>query len=223
MNRWMARSVGKGWQRERKREHFYRMAKSRGYRSRAAFKLRQLSRRYKLLRRGDVVVDLGAAPGGWLQVAQESVGSGGFVLGVDLQPIDELPNDNVVTIQADITEPRTAGAIRDKLPRPAGVVLSDASQNISGVWDVDHARSVDLARSALEIAAQVLRPGGRMIVKVFQGDLFDEFVADVRRKFEFVKVSKPEASRKRSAEVYIIAKKFAGEDQRPETASSNDS
>ncbi len=214
--------MGKQWQRERKREHFYRKAKSSGYRSRASFKLQQLSQRYNLLRRGDVVVDLGAAPGGWLQVARKAVGEDGFVLGVDLQPIDKLSGGNVVTIQADITEPGTAVTIENRLPKPAAVVLSDASPDISGIWDVDHARSVDLAQNVLGIAAKILKPGGRMMVKVFQGDMFDEFLVAVRKKFGFVKVSKPEASRKRSAEVYIIAKKFAGEDQRPEIASSND-
>lgn len=198
--------MGKRWQRERKREHFYLMAKRKGYRSRASFKLQQLNQKHKLLHRGDTVVDLGAAPGGWLQVARESVGEGGFVLGVDLQPIEKLPQENVATIQANITEAGTVRTIRKKLLRPADIVLSDASPGISGVWDVDHARSVDLARGALEISSQVLKPGGRMMVKVFQGGLFDEFVGDVRKKFEFVKVSKPKASRKRSAEAYVIAK-----------------
>jgi 23S rRNA (uridine2552-2'-O)-methyltransferase len=186
------------------------MAKRKGYRSRAAFKLKQLSKRYGILHEGNVAVDLGAAPGGWLQVARESVGDAGLVLGVDLQPIEKLSQENVATIQADITEPETARTIMKKLPRPADIVLSDASPDISGVWDVDHARSVNLARGTLEIAGQVLKPGGKMMVKVFQGGLFDEFVRDVGERFKFVKVSKPEASRKRSAEAYVIAKGFVG-------------
>jgi len=200
--------LGKRRTSERKREHFYRIAKRAGYRSRAAFKLKQLDGRYGLLRRGDVVVDLGAAPGGWLQVARERVGDEGFVLGVDLQPIAKLPFDNVVTLTADITDEATLEMIRNKLPMAADIMLSDASPKISGVWDVDHARSIELGRAALVIAGEVLAPGGRLLVKVFQGEVFDDFVSDVRGKFSFVKVSKPIASRKGSAEAYVIAKGF---------------
>ncbi len=194
--------------RERKHEHFYRMAKRSGYRSRASFKVKQLNKRYNLLQRGDVVVDLGAAPGGWLQVAREEVGEGGFVLGVDLQEIAKLLYENVKTIVADITDASTPELTRNNLPRAADVVLSDASPKISGIWSVDHARSVELARAALTIAEQVLAPDGRLLVKVFQGEFFEGFVGEVGKKFEFVKISKPLASRKGSAEVYIIAKGF---------------
>jgi len=196
-------------QHDRKREHFYRMAKRVGYRSRAAFKLQQLDRRYGLLRRGGVVVDLGAAPGGWLQVARERVGDGGFVLGVDLQQIAKLPYDNIITLVSDITNEATPELIRKKLPRAADIVISDASPKISGVWDVDHARSIELARAAMAIANAVLAPGGKLLVKVFQGDMFDDFVSEVQGEFSFVKVSKPAASRKGSAEAYVIAKGFA--------------
>ena len=194
--------------RERKHEHFYRMAKRSGYRSRASFKVKQLNKRYNLLQRGDVVVDLGAAPGGWLQVAREEVGKEGFVLGVDLQEITKLPYENIKTIVADITDASTLELIRNNLPRTADVVLSDASPKISGVWSIDHARSVELARAVLTIAGRVLAPGGRSLVKVFQGEFFKDFVGEVREKFEFVKISKPPASRKGSAESYLIAKGF---------------
>jgi len=201
--------LGRRWALERKREHFYRMAKQLKLRSRAAFKLQQLDRRYGLLRRGGVVVDLGAAPGGWLQVSRERVGDGGFLLGVDLQQIAKLPYDNIITLVSDITDEATPELIRKKLPRAADIVLSDASPKISGVWDVDHARSIELARAALAIAGAVLAPGGKLLVKVFQGELFDDFVSEVQKKFSFVKVSKPAASRKGSAEAYVIAKGFA--------------
>lgn len=200
--------MGRRWQLERKRDHFYRMAKRERYRSRAAFKLKQLDGRYNLLRRGHVVVDLGAAPGGWLQVARERVGDEGFVLGVDLQPIAKLPYENVATLVADITDAATPELIMARLPRVADIVLSDASPKISGVWDVDHARSVELARSALSIADAVLVPGGKLLVKVFQGEMFEDLVADVRRRFSSVKVTKPAASRRGSAEVYVVAKGF---------------
>jgi 23S rRNA (uridine2552-2'-O)-methyltransferase len=168
----------------------------------------QLDKRYKLLHPGDVVIDLGAAPGGWLQVARERVGEEGFVLGVDIQHIARLPYNNVVTLVADITDEASSKLIQSKLPRPADVVLSDASPKISGVWDIDHARSIDLTRAALAIARSTLAPGGRFMVKVFQGSLFDDFLTEVRQNFSFVKVSKPAASRKGSAEAYIIAKGF---------------
>lgn len=184
------------------------MAKLEGLRSRAAFKLRQLNERYRMIKRGNVVVDLGAAPGGWLQVARDEVGDGGFVLGIDIQPIAKLPYDNVRTFVANLTDPQTPELIRQNLPRPANVVLSDASPKISGVWDVDHIRSIELVRAALAIAKRVLARGGRMLVKVFQGELFEEFIGEVKEKFELVKISKPLASRKGSAEVYLIAKGF---------------
>jgi 23S rRNA (uridine2552-2'-O)-methyltransferase len=200
--------MSKQVKRERKREHFYRLAKHKGYRSRAAFKLKQLNRRYGLLHKGDVVVDLGAAPGGWLQVARECVGAKGFVLGLDLQPITKLPYDNVVTLRGDLTDPAMPGLIHERLPRSANVVLSDASPKISGVWNVDHVRSIELARAVLAISDSILCKGGRLVVKVFQGELFNDLMADIRQRFDFAKISKPIASRKRSAEVYIIAKGF---------------
>jgi 23S rRNA (uridine2552-2'-O)-methyltransferase len=200
--------MNKGYRRERKQDYFYRRAKELKLRSRAAFKLRQLDDRYKLLRRGDVVVDLGAAPGGWLQVVRERIGDEGFVLGVDLQQIAKLPHANIKTVVADITDSSTPELIRGNLPRPADVVLSDASPKISGVWSVDHSRSIELARAALTIAGNVLAQGGKLLIKVFQGELFQEFVGEVKEKFGFIKISKPPASRKGSAEAYVIAKGF---------------
>jgi 23S rRNA (uridine2552-2'-O)-methyltransferase len=178
------------------------------YRSRASFKLKQLNQRYGLLRRGDVVVDLGAAPGGWMQVALEEVGEEGFVLGVDVQRIEKFPQKNVATLVADITSPTVREKIREMLPRPADAVISDASPSISGVWDLDQARSVELVKAALEIAEAVLAPGGNFLAKVFQGAMMADFLELVRKRFDFVKVSKPLASRKGSAEVYVIAKGF---------------
>jgi len=191
-----------------KKDYFYRRAKELKLRSRAAFKLKQLDQRYTLMQRGNVVVDLGAAPGGWLQVAREEVGEEGFVLGVDLQEITKLPHENVKTIVADITDASTPELIKENLPRPADVVLSDASPKISGVWSVDHSRSIELARAALTIAGHVLVQGGKLLIKVFQGELFQEFVGEVKEKFGFIKISKPPASRKGSAEAYVIAKGF---------------
>jgi 23S rRNA (uridine2552-2'-O)-methyltransferase len=203
--------LGRRWALERKREHYYRMAKSVGYRSRASFKLKELDKRYRLLRRGGVVVDLGAAPGGWLQVARERVGDAGFVLGVDLHQIAKVQYENVDTLVADITDEATRELILKRLPMSATIVISDAAPKISGVWDVDHALSIELARAALAIAGAVLTPGGKFLAKVFQGEFFSDFVSDVKTKFSFVKISKPAASRKGSAEAYIIAKGFVSQ------------
>lgn len=192
----------------RREDGFKRLAREIGYRSRAAFKLIQLDKRYHLIKGGDVVVDLGAAPGGWLQVCREKVGETGFVLGVDLLPIKELPFENVRTIIMDITSPDAPSRILEALPRKADVVLSDLSPNIYGIWSVDHQRSISLCRSAINICEQVLREGGNALLKAFQGEEFPTFYREFSTKFEFSKVSKPEASRKSSAEVYVIGKGF---------------
>lgn len=192
----------------RREEGYRRLARELGYRSRAAFKLLQLQRRYRLLRRGDVVVDLGAAPGGWLQVARREVGEEGFVLGVDLLPVKELPFENVRTIIADITRPETADLILRKLPKRADVLLSDASPQISGVWSVDHLRSVELCRSALGLCHRVLREGGNAVLKLFQGEELAFFWREFSAQFKFSKISKPQASRSGSAEVYLVGKLF---------------
>ncbi|KXA92237.1 23S rRNA methyltransferase [candidate division MSBL1 archaeon SCGC-AAA259E19] len=200
--------MGKRWQEKRKNEHYYKKAKKEGYRSRAAYKLKQLHEKYDLLAKDDVTVDLGAAPGGWLQVAREKVGREGFVLGIDLEPIEELDYENVKTIQADITEEGIEELILKNLPRRPKVILSDASPNISGVWEVDHARSVDLGRSALSLAQELFDHEGNILIKVFQGKFFEELKREARKDFDFLKASKPEASRKRSAEIYLIGKGF---------------
>ncbi|KXA90054.1 hypothetical protein AKJ57_04500 [candidate division MSBL1 archaeon SCGC-AAA259A05] len=200
--------MGKRWQKKRKNEHYYKKAKKEGYRSRAAYKLKQLDEKYGLLRENDVTVDLGAAPGGWLQVVREKVGREGFVLGVDLEPIEKLDYENVETIRADITEEGTEDLILKNLPRKPDVILSDASPNISGVWEVDHARSVELGRSALSLARELLGREGNVLIKVFQGKFFEKLKEEAREDFDFLKASKPKASRKRSAEIYTIGKGF---------------
>lgn len=153
---------------------------------------------------GDAVVDLGAAPGGWVQAARKTVGSKGFVIGIDLKPVEPFPQANIRTMMCDILEQETLGQISDMLPRKADVVISDASPNISGIWEVDHARQIDLSQQALMIALEVLRPSGNFLVKVFQGDLLDDFIKKVRMHFEIVRIIKPNASRAKSAEIFIL-------------------
>ena len=198
----------KAWIQDRKRDYYYQKAKAENYRSRATYKLSQTARTYRFIRRGDVVVDLGAAPGGWIQAARKIVGKTGFVLGVDLKPIQPFPQLYIRTLVADFTEPRTLLQIMDFLPRKADVVLSDASPNISGIWEVDNARQIDLASQALEVTLSLLRPSGNFFVKVFEGNMLSGFVKKVKKHFEVVKIIKPKASRAKSSEMYLLAMKF---------------
>ncbi len=194
----------KAWIQERKRDYYYRKAKEEKYRSRAAYKLFQAVERYHFIKEGDVVIDLGAAPGGWTQAARKIVGAEGFVLGVDLKPIEPFPERNVRTIIGDITEGETVRQILELIPRKADVVISDASPNISGIWELDHARQIDLAQKALQIALEILKPRGNFFVKVFQGDMLEDFTSKVRQYFKDVKVIKPKASRAKSSEMFVL-------------------
>jgi len=196
----------KAWLQDRKRDYYYKKAKEENYRSRAVYKLFQAMRKYQFIKRGDVVIDLGAAPGGWIQAARKTVENRGFVLGVDLRTIEPFPQSYVRTIEGDITDDETLQQILELIPRKADAVISDASPDISGIWEVDHARQIDLARKALNIALATLRPSGNFFVKVFQGDMLDDFVKKVRQHFETVMVIKPEASRAKSSEMFVLAK-----------------
>jgi 23S rRNA (uridine2552-2'-O)-methyltransferase len=198
----------KAWIQNRKKDYYYQKAKAENYRSRATYKLSQTAVKYHFIQRGDVVVDLGAAPGGWIQAARKIVGNRGFVLGVDLKPIAPFPQEYVRTIVGDMTEPETLQQILDFLPRKADVVISDASPNISGIWEVDHARQIDLAHQALQIALNILRPSGNFFVKVFEGDMLRGFIKTVEKHFEIVKLIKPKASRAKSSEMFLLAMKL---------------
>jgi len=194
----------KAWVKERKREYYYRKAKEEKFRSRAAYKLLQAVDKYRFIRSGDVVVDLGAAPGGWTQASRRIVGSSGFVLGVDVKDVEPLDLPNVCTVIGDIIDSQITQDIKELLPRPADVVVSDVSPNISGVWELDHARQIDLARHSLRIATSILKSKGNFFVKVFQGDMLNDFVKEVKQYFSFVKLIKPKASRAKSSELYVL-------------------
>ena len=200
MNKYLSRR----WLERRKRDYYYRKAKEEKYRSRAAYKLIQAVKKYDFIHSGDVVVDLGSAPGGWLQVARQIVGEEGFVLGADLREVKPLNYENVHVIIGDIREEETLKRIRAILPRPADVVISDISPNISGIWELDHIRQIELAKFALEIALDVLKAGGNFFTKVFQGELFNQFLDTVKKHFSRVEIFKPKASRKESAEIYVL-------------------
>jgi len=155
-----------------------------------------------------VVVDLGAAPGGWTQASLRIVGSKGFVLGVDLKRMEPIDQPNVRTILGDVTDSQTTQNIKESLPRSADVVISDVSPNVSGIWELDHARQIDLARRSLEVATSILKPKGNFFVKVFQGDMLNDFVKEVKQHFSFIKLVKPKASRAKSAELYVLGMNF---------------
>jgi 23S rRNA (uridine2552-2'-O)-methyltransferase len=195
----------KTWIRERKQEYYYKKAKTENYRSRATYKLSETITRYHFIKYGNVVVDLGAAPGGWIQSARKATGKNGFVLGVDLKPIAPFEQTYIRTIVCDLTEPEAIKEILSFLPTPkADVVISDMSPNISGVWEVDHARQIDLATKALEVAKLILCPNGNFFTKVFEGDLMKKYVELVKSNFEEVKLIKPKASRSQSSEMYVL-------------------
>ena len=195
----------KAWIQDRKRDYYYKKAKEEKYRSRSTYKLFQAIEKYRFIKEGDVVIDLGAAPGGWIQAARKTVGIKGFVLGVDIRPVEPFAEHNVRTIIGDISEQETLQQIVEFLPRKADALISDVSPNISGVWEVDHARQIDLAQQALNIAFETLRPAGNFFVKVFQGDLLDDFTIKVKKSFQTANVIKPKASRGKSAEMFILA------------------
>ncbi len=196
------------WVAERKGEHYYRMAKRMDYRSRAAFKLIQIDERFRVFRPGDKVLDLGAAPGGWLQVAVDLVEPGGTVAGIDLRSIRKVPGAR--TVKGDIRSPESLRRLRGMLDGRADVIISDMAPNISGAYSTDHARSVELCEHCLAAASTTLKEGGKMVMKVFQGDLMPRLLQDVEAAFDDVKVHSPDASRKTSSELYIIAAGFRG-------------
>jgi len=202
----MARNkTSKAWMHEHVNDPYVRKAQAEGMRSRAAYKLQQLAERDHLLKPGMAVVDLGSAPGGWSQVAGRIVGPEGRVIGVDL--LEMLPVPGVRFVQGDFGDDAVLAEVEKLLDgRPVDLVLSDMAPNISGVASVDQARSVGLAELALDFATKHLKPQGNFLVKVFQGSGFEQLVAENRRRFVQVMIRKPEASRSRSNEVYLVAK-----------------
>jgi len=192
------------WLKEHHADAYVKRARKEGFRSRAAFKLEELDAAERLLKPGMVVVDLGAAPGGWSQYAAKTLNGKGFVVALDLLPMDALTG--VTFIEGDFREPGPLKALKDVLAgRPVDLVMSDMAPNMSGIDAVDQPRQLYLAELALEFSREVLRPGGVFLAKVFQGAGFDEYLRVVRREFEKVRMKKPPASRARSAEMYLLA------------------
>ena len=197
-------SKSSGWFERHVGDAHVRRAQEEGYRSRASYKLAEIDKRDGLIRRGATVLELGAAPGGWTQYVVEQAGQSGKVVASDLLEMDSIAGVDFVC--GDFTEQETADRIEHVLgPDGADVVLSDMAPNLTGVASTDQARSMALAELALDMAGSVLKPGGAFVVKVFQGEGFDAFVVALRSQFKQVKVRKPEASRSRSREVYLVA------------------
>jgi 23S rRNA (uridine2552-2'-O)-methyltransferase len=189
------------------RDEYVKRAQAEGYRSRAAYKLLELQERGKLLKSGQVVVDLGAAPGGWSQIAQRIVGPGGRVLALDILPME--PIAGVEFIQGDFRQQEPLDRLRQLLDGdPVDLVISDMAPNVSGMTAVDQPKTIYLCEIALDLAREILKPGGGLVVKIFQGEGFDAYVRELRGSFARVVTRKPHASRTKSREVYLVAGNF---------------
>jgi 23S rRNA (uridine2552-2'-O)-methyltransferase len=185
-------------------DRYYKKAKQQGYRSRAAYKLLELQERYRFLHPGHSVVDLGAAPGGWLQVSAGIVGANGKIVGVDLQSIEPFHERNIVLLQADMTLDEVREKIKQLLSGPADCVLSDLAPKLSGIRDADMARCFELNQIALSAAVDLLRPGGALLIKSFISQDLHAFTAAMKRYFLNVQRTKPEATRQGSSEFYFV-------------------
>ena len=185
-----------------KKDQFRRLARDQGYRSRSAFKLKQINQSYRILNKGDCILDIGCAPGGWMQIDFHEVGTKGKVIGVDIKKIEPLSNTFI--IQGNIEDEHVTDNILKISNSCVDVVLSDLSPNVSGNWELDHARQIDLTRNALRLSSIILKKRGKAVFKVFQGDMLNELVVELKKKFKKVILTKPNASRQVSSEIYLI-------------------
>lgn len=206
----MARSkTSQNWLREHFNDPYVKMAQKDGYRSRASYKLLEIQEKDRILRPGNTVIDLGAAPGGWSQVTSRVLGDKGRLIASDILEMDSIPD--VTFIQGDFTEESVLAQILEAVGNhPVDLVISDMAPNMSGVKLADQARAMYLCELALDLAGQVLRPGGDFLIKIFQGEGFDVYHKQVRTMFEKVQMRKPLSSRDRSREQYLLARGFRG-------------
>ncbi|QJD60247.1 23S rRNA (uridine(2552)-2'-O)-methyltransferase RlmE [Pseudomonas sp. gcc21] len=206
----MARSkTSKGWLKEHFDDPYVKKAQKDGYRSRASYKLLEIQEKDRLLKPGMTVLDLGAAPGGWCQVASRLIGDKGRIIASDILPMDSIAD--VTFIEGDFTEEAVFEEILRAIgDQPVDLVISDMAPNMSGTPEVDQPRAMYLCELALDMAAQVLRPGGSFLVKVFHGEGFDEYFRQMRGQFDKLVTRKPGASRDRSRETYLLAKGYKG-------------
>jgi 23S rRNA (uridine2552-2'-O)-methyltransferase len=193
------------WIHRQHTDRYVKQAHELGYRSRALFKLQEIDRRYGLFRSGKVVVDLGAAPGGWSQYAVNRIGKNGKIIAIDILMMEPLPG--VEILQGDFRQESVLGKLLEILGNsPVDIIMSDMAPNISGVSTIDQPRALYLAELALELARDILKPGGDLLVKLFQGQGYDVFVSQARNCFTTVRLIKPKASRQRSREIYLLGR-----------------
>ncbi|MEM3538713.1 MAG: RlmE family RNA methyltransferase, partial [Nitrososphaerales archaeon] len=190
-----------------KKDYYRRIAKKEGYRSRATFKLMQIDKKYHIFKKKQIVVDFGCAPGGWLQYISKAIGSEGFALGIDLKRVEPI-GSNVEILMADVNDESIKDKIMSKLRKKADVVTSDLSPNVSGIWELDVAKQIDLTSKVVDILPFILKEGGHAIMKVFQGEPFSEFLKKIKKNFKDVIIIKPPASRPESSEMYLLCREF---------------
>lgn len=200
--------MSESWQHERKNDPYYKKAKSEDYRSRASYKLKQLDKKFKLIKESSTIVDLGAAPGGWSQVALEKVGEEGIVVGVDLNRIKPFKEENFHGIRGDFTTEEIQSQIIEIIGGKTKVLISDASPKLCGIKNLDQLRSLDLINVVIEIADNILEEKGNLVMKVFQGPEYKQMLVDLKKKFRQVKTTKPPSSRKKSSEMYVVGLGF---------------
>lgn len=190
-----------------RRDEFRKLAKELGYRSRAAFKLLQADKKYHIFGKGQAVLDLGSAPGGWLQVASQAVGKNGLVVGVDIKKFEDV-SSNVIILQKDVYDVNLVPELLKISSVGYDVVLSDLAPNTSGIWELDHNRQVGMSERVLEICSSVLKKRGSLFMKVFEGERFNYIFELAKSNFISVSITKPKASRKESSEVYIYCRGY---------------
>ena len=190
-----------------KKDHYRKLAKEQGYRSRSAFKLIELNQKYNLIKSNDNILDFGAAPGGWLQVASKLVMPKGKVIGVDLLPIKPI-NENVTILQGDIRDEKVVNNILNEAGRKVDIILSDIAPNISGIWKIDHNNQIDLTRLIINRFPELLEKNGGCLLKAFDGPMLKPLEKELRKNFTNVKLIKPKVSRNASSELYIACRNF---------------
>jgi 23S rRNA (uridine2552-2'-O)-methyltransferase len=204
---------------EAKKDHYRKRAKEEGYRSRAAFKLLQLNKKYALIKSGFKVLDIGSAPGGWLEVSSKLVRSKGLVVGVDVVHINQVA-PNVKILKEDVLSPKFQERLTDAMGKgKADCVIADLSPNISGIWDMDHFRQIELCQKVVSLYPEILAMDGSAVLKAFQGDELQRLIDRLKGSFSRVEIVKPDASRKESSEVYLVGLGFTGQVPQEESES----
>lgn len=194
------------------RDQYRKLARDEGYRSRSSYKLLELNKKYNILKKDDTILDIGCAPGGWLQVSKKYSDPNGKVVGIDINPVKPILGISI--IQADIEDPNILQIIKKGFPTPFDVVLSDLSPKVSGIWHFDHERQISLSLTALQISTKILKPGGIAVFKIFQGKYSSNVKQEASKVFSKVTTSKPKASRQKSSEFYLVCSSFSGNDRK---------